>query len=230
VAIADLNGDGKPDLVVANYPSNTVSVLLNTTAPGAATPTFAPKVDFATGSETVYVAVADFNGDGKPDLVVANYGSNSVSVLLNTTTAGAATPSFAPKVDFYTVSPSTVAVADFNGDGRPDIVTTSNTTSSVSVLLNTTMAGAATPTFAAKVDFTTGNKAGFVRVADLNGDGKPDLVVANPLLQQRVGAAEHDDDGRDHAQLRPQGGLFHRIVSQHRGHRRPQRRRQARPR
>ena len=95
VAIGDLNGDGKPDLAVANYDSGTVSVLLNTTAPGATTPTFATQATFAVGSYPYSVAIGDLNGDGKPDLAVANEGSSSVSVLLNTTAPGSTTPSFA---------------------------------------------------------------------------------------------------------------------------------------
>ena len=82
---ADVNGDGKPDLIVANDGDSTVSVLLNTTAPGAATPSFAAQQTFATGSGPISVTAADFNGDGKPDLVVANLNGNTVSVLLNTT-------------------------------------------------------------------------------------------------------------------------------------------------
>ena len=61
-----------------------MSVLLNTTAPGATTPSFAAQQTFATGSSPVSVAAADLNGDGKPDLIVANFSSNTVSVLLNT--------------------------------------------------------------------------------------------------------------------------------------------------
>jgi elongation factor P hydroxylase len=183
VAVGDLNGDGKPDLVVANFTSYTVSVLLNTTAAGATTPTFAAKVDFATGdvgAYTVSVAVGDLNGDGKSDLVVANRDSNTVSVLLNTTAAGATTPTFAPKVDFAAGSfPNSVAVADLNGDGKPDLVVANLTANSVSVLLNTTAPGAAAPSFAPKVDFAAGAYPHSVTVADLNGDGKPDLVVAN---------------------------------------------------
>ena len=71
VAVVDVNGDGKPDLVVANNGSNTVSVLLNTTAPGSTTPSFATQQTFAVGSASS-VTAADVNGDGKPDLIVAN--------------------------------------------------------------------------------------------------------------------------------------------------------------
>ena len=67
VAIGDLNGDGKPDLAVANCDSNTVSVLL-----GNGDGTFGAKTDFATGSGPGSVAIGDLNGDGKPDLAVAN--------------------------------------------------------------------------------------------------------------------------------------------------------------
>ncbi len=82
MAVADVNGDGKPDLVVANNNSDNVSVLL-----GNGTGTFGAADHLRRRHESHSVAVADVNGDGKPDLVVANYGSNNVSVLLGAVSA-----------------------------------------------------------------------------------------------------------------------------------------------
>ncbi|CAF3693564.1 unnamed protein product [Rotaria sp. Silwood1] len=180
VSIRDFNGDGKPDLVVANYGSNSVSVFLNTTTPGASTPTFSAKSDFTTGTNPQSVSTGDFNGDGKQDLAVANANSTSVSVFLNTTAPGASTPTFSAKTDFTTgSSPYSVSIGDFNGDGKPDLAVVNQGSNSVSVLLNTTTPGASTPTFSAKTDFTTGSSPYTVFTGDLNGDGKPDLAVAN---------------------------------------------------
>ena len=146
----DFNADGRLDLAVPNRFPGTVSVLLNTTAPGAATPTFAAPQSFATGTESWYVAVGDFNGDGRPDLAVGNAGSNTVSVLLNTTTPGAAACSFAAQGTFATSpEPVFIAVGDLNGDGRHDLAVPNSDTHTVSVLLNMTAPGAATPSFAA---------------------------------------------------------------------------------
>lgn len=179
VAVDDINSDGKLDLVVVNSGSSNISVLLNTTASGSMTASFASHVTFTTGSSPASVAIGDINGDGKPDAVVANLGLSSVSVLLNTTTAGAATPTFATKVDFTTgTGPVSVVLADFNGDGKPDIAASNNGQgSTVSVLLNTTTTGASTPTFATKVDFTTASIPNGLAAGDVNSDGKPDLVV-----------------------------------------------------
>src|SRR5579883_3382642 len=182
VAVGDFNGDGRPDLVISNAGSNMVSVLLNTTPTGANTPSFAPQQTFATGPGPGPVAVGDFNGDGKLDIAIANSRDNTVSVLLNTTPTGATMPSFAPQRTFTTSSAlSSVAVGDFNGDGKPDLAATNGGfgTDTVSVLLNMTPTGATVPSFAAQRTFATGSAPDSVAVGDLNGDGKPDLAIAN---------------------------------------------------
>src|SRR5205823_4019125 len=130
----DLNGDGKLDVVAVNSGDGTVSILLNTTAPGASAATFATQQVVATGNQPSAVAMADMNGDGKLDLVVANSGDNTLSVLMNTTT-GASTLSFATHVDFGAgLKPSGVALGDLNGDGRPDVAVANSADGSVSVL------------------------------------------------------------------------------------------------
>ena len=109
VAVRDLNGDGKPDLAVANGHDNTVSVVL-----GNADGTFAPRTDHGTGSAPTCVAIADLNGDGKADLVVVNSGSNTVSVFL-----GGGDGSFTVPSSYVTgATPNFVAIADAIADGR----------------------------------------------------------------------------------------------------------------
>jgi hypothetical protein len=178
--VGDFNLDIKPDLAVVEQGSNFVSVFLNTTVPGSATASFAPRQDFPTGAAPAFAAVGDFNGDGEPDLGVVNQFSNSVSVLVNTTAPGASTASFAPRQNFATGSlPNSVAVGDFNGDGEPDLAVADVGSNRVSILLDNTTAGSATTSFSPRTDFGTNSAPDSLTVGDINGDGKPDLAVAN---------------------------------------------------
>ena len=165
IAVADLSGDGKVDIVTANTGTTTVSVLLNN-----GNGTFATKVDYAVGSAPSDVALADLNSDGKVDIVAGNSGSTTVSVLLNNGNG-----TFATKVDYTAgTNPRGVALADLNGDGKADIAAANSGTTTVSVLLNN-----GNGTFARKIDYTVGSTPTGVALADLNGDGKADIAAAN---------------------------------------------------
>lgn len=182
LSTADVNDDGREDLIVANYVDDTVSVLLNTTAPGATAPSFASQQIFATGSYPDAVATVDVNGDARPDVIVANYKDNTLSVLINITAPGATASSFAGQKVFVTgTNPYSVATADMNVDGLPDLLTANLYGNSVSVLLNTTVPGTGALRFASQQEFASGTFSETATAADFNADGMPDVVVANYL-------------------------------------------------
>lgn len=171
VAIADVSGDGLPDVVVANTESSNISVLLNSTLqPG----TFSPTRHYSCAPGPYSVAIGDLNGDGLPDIAVAIQRTNpgGVSLLFQDP---ASIGTFLPAVQLSTGFPSiAVAVADLDGDGRNDIVLTGS--DSVSVLLQ---AATNSGSFLAGVAYSTGSRASFVTVTDIDGDQRLDIVVAN---------------------------------------------------
>ena len=174
VAIGDVDGDGKPDLAVSNYSSNTISLFRNIGTPGAIS--YAAKIDFATGSNPYSVSIGDLDGDGRADLAVANYNNNTLSVFRNTGTPGAI--SYAAKIDFATgANPSSVAIGDLDGDGRADLAVPNHFGNTISVFRNTGTPG--TVSYAAKTDLAAGYRPFSIAIGDLDGDGRADLAVAN---------------------------------------------------
>ena len=171
VTVADFNGDGKADLVVVNSLDGTVGVLM-----GKGDGTFKPQVTYpATGAW--WVGVADFNGDGKPDLAVANgsgsgFNLSNVAILLGNGD-GTFQPEIASSIPGY--AQQFLAIGDFNGDGKADIVVSNCCNENyVSVLI-----GNGDGTFQPPVNYPTGSDPWSIALGDFNGDGKTDLAVAN---------------------------------------------------
>jgi hypothetical protein len=156
VYVARSSGYGEFDGVNTGYPVPTYSV-----------PAYRSFLNGAPYGPPCEVAVGDFNGDGKPDIVVTSPGSQSVCVLLNTGTGALGAP------QTYAVGgdPAAVAVGDFNGDGKADLVT-ANTNGTVSVLLNN-----GNGTFGAAQSYAVGGAANSVAIGDFNHDGHADIVT-----------------------------------------------------
>jgi uncharacterized protein (DUF2141 family) len=174
VAVADVNGDGKVDALVVNNFDGTLGVLL-----GTGTGSFTLQGNTATGganSSPYSVAIADVNGDGKPDALVANRGTSTLGVLLGNGSGGFTLQASSPSTGTGS-RPTSVAVADFNGDGKLDALVTNTDAGTLAVLL-----GNGSGSFTLQTaGFNTGaisNTFGLT-VADVNGDRKPDALVAN---------------------------------------------------
>jgi tetratricopeptide (TPR) repeat protein len=150
-------------------PLNNYSSSLGSSVPGVSASNF-PAEDYATGQGPVGIATADFNGDGVPDLVTANFNANTVSVLL-----GNGDGTFAAHVDYPTgKGPVAVATGDFNGDGFTDLAVVNQLDNTVSILL-----GVGDGTFMPMTTFPTGTLPSSITVADFNGDGFLDLAITN---------------------------------------------------
>ncbi|HXJ64738.1 MAG TPA: VCBS repeat-containing protein, partial [Actinomycetota bacterium] len=176
VAIADMDRDGHPDLVVGNFGDSdqgsalhtTVSVLRNN-----GDGTFGGPVSYRTGSSPYAVAVADVDADGWPDIATANFDTdpdfnfNSVTVLLSNRDGSFRRTQDLPGGEY----PRALAIGDVDGDRVPDLVAVNERTNTLSVML-----GNGDGTFGART-FTTSHTARTVSPVDLDGDGELDLVA-----------------------------------------------------
>ncbi|HET9503536.1 MAG TPA: T9SS type A sorting domain-containing protein [Hymenobacter sp.] len=189
IVVADVNGDGKLDLLTTSggVGPGTAGVLL-----GNGNGTFLPVATFSTGgSYPLGLAVADVNGDGKPDLLTANNSTNNAGVLL-----GNGNGTFqAPLTYNISGHPYGLRAADVNGDGKIDLIATISDPSAagtVGVVL-----GNGNGTFRPATTYRTGGygPAGLA-VADVNGDGQPDLLATNQLsTAQGVGVLPNTGSG-----------------------------------
>jgi hypothetical protein len=193
VAVGDLNGDGKVDVATVQAGGSNVTVLQ-----GDGAGNLGSARQIAVGSNPVSVAVGDIDGDGRLDLITANQGSGNVSVLLNGGNDASDNVQFQPALDTNTDgSPSSVAVGDFNNDGKLDLAATTAVTTTwgwwgpyayysysqtdgyVNVLL-----GHGDGTFDdAGTTWVNSADLGDLAVGDFNGDSKLDVVVADDIIR-----------------------------------------------
>ncbi|TXI14708.1 MAG: hypothetical protein E6Q66_06320 [Pedobacter sp.] len=179
ISTADLNGDSKPDLIIANS-DNTVSIFPNQiTTTTIASFGSAITLGTSSGSVSAALSVGDIDGDGKPDIAVVYSGTSLISVYRNTTSTPGATPSFAAASTFASnATPIAVSLGDLDGDGKPDLVVGCGIVSNnIYVLRNTSSSGSIN--FATYQIFTAGSNPSSVGIGDLDQDGKPDVVVSN---------------------------------------------------
>lgn len=184
IAVADMNGDGNPDLVIANHQSPYITVLLGD-GRGGFHPAPGSPFDVHSTPHPHGVAVADFNGDGKPDVITDSWGNNRIELLLGDGKGGIVTPG-----RFFAVGRrpyERLRSADFNHDGFPDAITTNLDDGTATILLGDGKGGFRE---APGSPFPVGGKPWQVFVDDIDGDGNADLVI---IPYQRDIAGESED-------------------------------------
>ena len=170
VVSADFNHDGKPDLAIANESSETLGILLGN---GDGTFTAAGSYS-AGGSFLTSIAVGDFNSDGNLDLAVTNLYNGTIAILL-----GDGHGHFSPAATIAAgiANPECIETADLNGDGKLDLVVLNG---NYGTTIGAVLLGNGNGAFSTPKTFNTGGTppVGMI-ITDFNGDGKPDLIVAN---------------------------------------------------
>lgn len=184
-AVADFDGDGRLDIAAACFSANNIQVYRNKMT-GSPTAGFTNSgsftgyhVDFPAGTGPVSIAAADFDGDGKMDLVISNNGSDQLTILKNNSVVDSFMFSTAATITVPS-QPLQVVTADFNNDGKSDIVVPCFGASSIVVLQNNATTGTLnSSSFSSPVSYPLSTGGFGVAIGDVNGDGKMDLVTSN---------------------------------------------------
>ncbi|MEO7991468.1 MAG: FG-GAP-like repeat-containing protein [Chryseolinea sp.] len=178
VATGDFDGDGFADVVTTNPTTDNISIYRNLGVLKISSSQFATRVDVAVGDDPYFIYKGDFDSDGKLDLMLCHWTGTSTTLLIvlqNTSTVG--NISFS-RIDLTNPSTATIAhIADLDGDGKPEILTTSEAGNRISIFKNIHSSGALTAaSFAAPFNITVTAPRG-ISTADINLDGKPEIII-----------------------------------------------------
>ncbi|MEP7166076.1 MAG: FG-GAP-like repeat-containing protein [Ferruginibacter sp.] len=177
VVLADFNLDGKPDFAVANSDISYSKISIYKNIGYKDTISFDAKVDFDCNS--AYIRSADFDGDGKTDIVTSSFGIlKNISTLANI--------SFVYDGTYYDGEHEGLYVGDLNGDGKLDIIGTKNSSNYLAVLINNSAVG--NISFLPMTTVFVGNFPAAAMIADLDGDGKPDIALVTNNTQTIEGS------------------------------------------
>ena len=181
ISIRDLNGDGKPELIVSNSfddpaTDNIVYVFVNQSSAGAISFNTTPMKILVTGANTSYgLDVQDMDGDGKPDIIVNQFQSSDIFILRNQSSG---LISFSAPVKITSIaSYNSVSTADLNKDGLLDMMLTSTFDNTLRVFINQSTSG--NISFKTPSSFATSTQPAGVDASDIDGDGDVDIIVAN---------------------------------------------------
>jgi len=177
LAVADLNGDGRPDIVVggnfnAFSSAGMVTVLMNVDGSS-----FVPTNNWYQNARIERVVVGDFDGDSKPDIAYESIDDHSIRVMRNECSGDTLIQFSGPTVISSTLGENSLQIADYDGDGKPDLVWASEAGGNyVKVARNTSTSGSISFASPITINIAGYDFPGAIAAGDLDGDGKPDVV------------------------------------------------------